>query len=396
MDDINSKKYDMSYIDDIITIGGNLKNKNKNKYLKFINENRKLKEHFLKESEKIVLYINDNKLENKHIQKGGNPLLFITLSAAAIAGLAYIMYKHNHRKHCHPEYPLIDVDTTPTPEDLLLKILPKSFISEYSGSDDILTNIYDKLKKIYIPFSFLNEDTVGKKILVETGKILSSIGADIVTFGEGGDVIISLLFTIKNIIEVLMQVVKSLSELLDDADALRFIYDILNINFTEGPVGVKCWIKYILDEYGSDSESYDLICSFFDSILDKLAAFIGNTVGTMIPDSAGLPGLLIPIIVAKARSGALKYVEKKVDHYYNKIPRRYHILIRNPKAFKKFLDKKILKKITQKIILKIAGKKRGTLIIKTIYRNTGLIALGIHKGFALIYSLTRILIECEK
>ena len=55
MDDINSKKYDMSYIDDIITIGGNLKNKNKNKYLKFINENRKLKEHFLKESEKALL-----------------------------------------------------------------------------------------------------------------------------------------------------------------------------------------------------------------------------------------------------------------------------------------------------------------------------------------------------
>ena len=400
MNNIIADKKTITFLEDIIAIGGN-KNimKRKDKYLNFINSDTELKKKFENESKKVInllnKYNNDIEYKNITVQHGGDPFFLISSGIAAVLGVLFVIYKHAKRPKCRLEYPIVDEDEVPTVEELIIKILPKSFVGKFTDAENLLKTIYLELKKISKPFNFLNEDTLGKKIGIESLKIVSSVAADVVTFGAGGDVIISFIFTIKNTIDLLMQIIKQIFDILENNQEIRFIYDILNINFTGGPFGVKCWIKYILDEYGSDSEVYGKICSFFDGILDKLATFIGNALGTMIPDSAGLPGLIIPIIVDKARSGALTYLEKKIDSYYKKIPKHYRVLIKHPKSFKKFLDKKIRKKSTLKVIFKLLGKKKGKQLIITLINNTEMFTHGIHKGFSLMYTLIRIFLECE-
>ena len=182
--------------------------------------------------------------------------------------------------------------------------------------------------------------------------------------------------------------------ILENNDATRFIYDIFNINFTSGPFGVKCWIQYILNEYGYNSPVYGYICNFFNRILDKLANFIGNAIGSMIPDSAGIPGLLIPIIINNLREKSVRVVEKKLKKYYKKIPKRYKALIQNPKSFKQFLDKKIRSKKVKGKLMSYLGNDNGYILYKNLYSNTGLFAFSIHKGFSLIFSLLDIIESC--
>ena len=131
------------------------------------------------------------------------------------------------------------------------------------------------------------------------------------------------------------------------------------------------------------------MCNFFNKIFNKLASFIGNTMGSMIPNSAGIPGILVPILLKNFKGGAIDVLESQVKKYYNKIPHTYKSMIKNPKLMKKFLDSKIKK-----------GKKflfgQTKDLANILFKNTYGFSYSIHKFMALIFSLFYILKICIK
>lgn len=361
--------------------------KRKHKYANFIMSNEKIKKLYLEDVKKIM----------PNIQIGGDLGVGIVLGSVALIGLAYAYYKliYKKKKHgCEEEYPIIDEKEIPEPYDIAIKILPKSFVEEHGDPRDVMQSLYNKIDKISSPLSILDENTTGEKIVVQGAKILTSILADVATVGAGGDVIVSLLFVIKNVLDLIKKLLDGVNKLLNDNNCARFIYDILSIDFRGGPKNVKCWIKYILDQYGRDLQAYEYICSFFDFILEELANLIGNMLGVSIPDFAGLPGLVIPMLIDKFKQGSLKYIEKKLDKYYRKMSKKHKALIRNPKAFKQYLNKKIKHKSFKKTIYKFLGKEEGKKLIIELLRITGPISHVINKGFALIYVMLIVARDC--
>ena len=118
----------LSYIEELEIIGStDYVNKRKNKYLNFIKDNDIAKKYFIDESKKI------NKYDG--VQSGGDPVFGIALGSIALVGLAFGIYKYVHRPKCKPEYPLINEDDVPTPLELIIKILPKSFINKFSNPE---------------------------------------------------------------------------------------------------------------------------------------------------------------------------------------------------------------------------------------------------------------------
>jgi len=93
----------LTYIKDLETIGStNYVNKIKNKYLKFIDNNKIAKKLFIKESSKINKFIRPN------IQIGGDAVFGIAAGSLALIGLAFGIYKYINRPKCDIEYPIIN------------------------------------------------------------------------------------------------------------------------------------------------------------------------------------------------------------------------------------------------------------------------------------------------
>lgn len=360
--------------------------KNKYKYLEYINNTPELRSLYKKT---CISLIKQNKIEQ---QKGGSAVVSgIFVGVSILAGVAAALYMWYHRKQCKLEYPLVDVNKIPSALDIILKICPKSWAAaarKYPPKKFLLSlrHKFDGMRSV---LSALNTDTMGKKIMVNTLHIVAGVGAAIATAGAGGDMLINMVFTIKSILDLIIGAIDGLIGILLDRDGIRFIYDIFSINFTDGPFGVKCWMEYILKSYGEGSKAYAVACKFFNMLVDKFANFIGNMMGSMIPDTVGLLSLIVPMIINNFQKGAFSFLERQLNKYYNRIPWDKRQLIEHPNLFKVYLDKKI--DTGQKILLGF-GKK----MFDALRRNTALFAISIHKFMAIMWSLIQIFITCGK
>ena len=231
----------LSKIDNVIT--------NRYIYYDFIKNNHDIKKQYKK------LYKKFSSVQNGQVAQDGGSATIVLGAIGSIAlssSLAYLLYKWYTRPVCLPSYPLVNKHKVPSISAILTKLLPSAWVKPYKGlqPDLIIKNIIGKINTVLGPLSFLKEDTTVKKIGVQLLKISASVGAAVATVGAGGDIIISLLFTIKNILETILAMVESFLEILNDSEAMRLLFDILNINFMDGPFGVKCWIKYVLHAHG--------------------------------------------------------------------------------------------------------------------------------------------------
>ena len=65
---------------------------------------------------------------------------------------------------------------------------------------------------------------------------------------------ISLIFAVESVIETIQSITQQLLTLVNNRDALRLLFDIFNIDFREGPFGVKCWINFVINAYGNEQQ----------------------------------------------------------------------------------------------------------------------------------------------
>jgi len=364
--------------------------KHKNKYHKFIKSNpliTKYHRHVYKNMRRVIEDNNKNTIIN---QTGGVsvPVVFGIGSGVALSlVIAYFIYRWVSAPKCKPTYPLSK--KTIDPIKLLSKVVPKSWLRGVRSSTEAVKISLDRINEMSKGLSFLNTDSTLKSIGVNVLRVTSSVALNVATMGAGGDVIISLLFTIKSVLDLMMTIVTSIVDVMRDTEGMKFIYSIFKINFLDGPFDVKCWVKYIVQEYGENSKVYKISCNFFDKILDKISRFAANALGSMIPNSSGLPAILIPILISSFREGALDMVEEKLDEYYEKIPEDIEIKIRKPRLMKKFLDDNL--KYANKLSLGL-----GENVFNMIMRNTWTFAYFIHKFFALVYALLFIFQNCTK
>ncbi len=360
--------------------------KNKYKYLEYINSDKQLRSLYKKTCLSLIKH---NKIER---QKGGSAVISgIFTGISILAGVAAAIYLWYNRKQCKLEYPLVNPKKIPTALDIILKICPKSWAvaARKYPPKKFLLSLRHKFDGMRSVLSALNTDTFGKKVIVNTMHIVAGVGAAIATAGAGGDMLVNMVFTIKSILDLIIGSIDGLIGILSDRDGIRFIYDIFSIDFRDGPFGVKCWMEYILKTYGEGSKAYAIACRFFNMLVDKFANFIGNMMGSMIPDTVGLLSLIVPMIINNFQKGAFTFLEKQLNKFYKRIPWDKRRLIENPSLFKAYLDKKIMS--GQKLLLGV-GKK----MFNSLRKNTALFAISIHKFMAIMWSLIQIFITCGK
>jgi hypothetical protein len=363
---------------------------NDKKLVQFINSNDIIKKYHTHLHKHFNKVLSNKSLTSTSLQTGGDmSTIFMGLSGMGLfLVLGYFIYIWTRSKKCKPEYQILQEHQYPTTIQFLQKIVPSSWLGNTDNTDLAISNLMKKINSLSTSLSFLDTDSSTlKSIGVNLLRITSSVALDVATLGAGGDIIISLLFTFKSVLDLIAAIVTHLNDVIQDKEAMRLLYDILNVNFLDGPHGVECWIKYIINEYGSDTNAYSVVCDFFHKIFDKLANFMGNAMGAMIPDSVGIPGMLIPLLIKKFESGAISVLESQIKKYYRKIPHDIQFMLRKPKILKKYLDKKI--KFASKFLFGMGKHLKNSLL-----ENTWGFAYSIHKFFALMFSLFYILKVC--
>jgi len=376
---------------DLYKINKNAMEYNIPRYEKFINSDRRIKRirNNLYTRALSLSKQSSNKYD-EHNQQGGDALAIgIGLGTMLMVSLSFLLYWWFTRKVCRPEYPLIDEETVPTIADILMKLLPKSWTKGIEGMDPVqyVLAVQRKVEQIAQPLSFLTAQTTGQEIGLGIGRVLVSAGAAALTLGAGGDLIISMIFTIKSVLETIVTVIRSLLKLISERDTLRILYDIFNIKFSDGPHGVKCWMAFIINEYGADSEVFSIVCGFFNDILDKLAEFAANALSSVIPDNVGLIGIIGPMIIDYAKKGLLTLLENQLNGYYDRIPADKQVLLEHPKLMKKWLDEQL--DFAKMIILGY-----GEQMFNVLKQFTGLFAKVISRMLAMVFSLIYIFISC--
>lgn len=362
---------------------------NRNKIMAFINGSeyaKKYHTHLCKHFNKVL-----TQQSHQLTQSGGDPtsIMVVIGSIGLVLAVGYLIMKMTKPPpKCKSEYQILQEGQYPSTIEFLEKIVPRSWLGDTENSEEAIYNLTHKLDGLSGALSVIDTDSsLIKSVGVNLLRITSSIALDVATLGAGGDIIISLLFTFKSVVDLVGTIITHLNDIIHDTEATRLLYDILNVNFLGGPFHVKCWIRYLLREYGSDTPAFQTVCAFFHKIFDKLANFMGNAMGAMIPDSIGIPGILIPMLIKNFKAGAINTIEAKINKYYKKIPRDIKIMLSKPRLFKKFLDKKI--KRGSKYLMGLGDGMADTLL-----DNTWGFSYSIHKFFALMFSLFYILKIC--
>lgn len=345
--------------------------KDGDKYLKNIKKHPELRKCHRVLTKKLKEFTKEELLRFKSsgYEQTGGSMSGIIITSLAIGSMslvsAYLLYLWMRPKKCKPSYEISINKKMMSLSEFIGCIIPISFIEKIDKlshetnktiTDDIefIKMIQDELKEVNKIFDYISEDkidkfgkhtpSITKKIKVRLFKITSSISAAIATMGSGGDEIISFLFTMRDAVDLISNVLDSILTIIKDEYSSKYLYDLLSIDFHEGSFGVKCRVKYISEQYKNVenmnlNSTYNVICTFFNVIEAKLEKFAANAIGTMIPDSIGLPEFIIPTLIDKAKPYALEYAENKLNELINKIPKEMQENIRDPKKLRNYLER---------------------------------------------------------
>jgi hypothetical protein len=356
-------------------------------YVELIKNNSEAKKEF----NKIIIEL--NKIINNNNQTGGALIIppgvilgGVVSSITLTAVVGFFIYRWFFAKKCRLEYPLYPDDRVPTIEDVIFKIFPKSWNGKGRHGMQLIKSMQRRVHGLFKYVSIFSAKSTMGSIAINAFRLTASVGATVLTAGVGTE-IINFIFTFKNVLEIMDDYLTEIVEISRNPEALRLLYDISNINFKDGPYGVKCWIKYILDSYETESPAYRLVCGMFRKLMNRIAEFIGNMISSMLPQLSGIPAILAPLIAKYAAKGGFMKIISTLDSYYNKVPYHMKYLIENPSKMKEYLDKHI--DLANRFLLGF-GKKP----FAVIKANTGFFAHGMSKMLAIIYAVMYLLVEC--
>jgi hypothetical protein len=259
---------------------------------------------------------------------------------------------------CKKSYPLVEDITEAS--DVLNALFPARIL----GSD----GYYTFLRALEIVKMFSPSTDMGK--LLETGiQAVVATGAAVLSLGLGGDMIVNAVFTVKKGIFFAIDIIQFIDYVLGtitipveqigdqpefeqnmqkiqniqlDPDAIRFIADLFNINFNDGPNGVKCWVDAIFKKYNMEGTNI-FLCQALMPLYFPLVEFIANFIGTSIPDV----GIVVIETLKKlmktnfGKSMGMNIVIKQLKRSYRRIPKKFRKMIENPAKFKEFIDSEL-------------------------------------------------------
>lgn len=268
--------------------------------------------------------------------------------------------QHNGGTFCWKKYKIIT--DTQDMEDVLSKLIPVSIIN-----GDVYTTIIELTEKISQLTPSTTTGYYSEKIL----QILTASGAAIVTLGAGGDMIVNLIFTIKNGLVFISKIIQLIDEVIGtvttqnngekviDPDAIKLISNLFAINFEDGVTGVECWVRAIMKNAKTEG-NYLFICDLLQRVYPSMVDFIANMIGTMIPD-AGVFVKEAIVYMMKKETGKriiIGQIIRLLIKNYNKIPRKYRKMIERPDDFEKMMTTEY--KTLQKILYDTFGDINNT------------------------------------
>lgn len=206
-------------------------------------------------------------------------------------------------------------------------------------------------------------------------KAIQTIGGTIATvlsMGGGGDMIVNSAFTIKHAITLLAKVITTIDEIsktmmtdneIDD-DAIRLVMDLLNMDFKDGPNGIKCWVEQIIRKYNTENSRL-FVCELVRKVYPNMVAFISNLIGSSVPDI----GIVVIHAVEKAmmtnfgKGMVMKGVIRNVRRQYNKIPQKFRKIIANPPLMSELIRKRL-----EPLLNYLNGEKSNKKTSKSFFR----------------------------
>lgn len=350
--------------DKIIQIYDNNKDKIDRKtclYYNYVKSNPSLYHTFKRVCKKIKQQYEINQQGGSVVVVGG--ITLASISMVSLIGVAAFLLYRMFKNKCATSYPMYPKDQDVTFKDLLYifvtpELFPKSlthdkntsvnkfnpfmqFMQEIGSYDKEIENMLLGLSVIEDAVNVIDPKSPIGKTLMKLVQTLVGATAAVATGGMGGDMIVGLIFTIKNAIAFLMRILSMVKYLMlfipklcsDEAtDFLHYVYDILNINFSGGPIGVKCQYEYIKSQYPQQKTLQLLFCKVFSQLYMSFTEFFGTMIASFIPDNANLVGIAITTILQSniTKNVAINLIIKQILKYYNKIPPNLRIILENP------------------------------------------------------------------
>lgn len=266
------------------------------------------------------------------------------------------LYMVFSRKTCSPEYPLVSHDEPITFQKLLYIFLPPDFIpkdelekppskimnkdlgkalenlmSTTDGANDQVVRVISILDKLDAVISVIDPESTFGQVGLRTLQTALGAIATIAGVGIPLDIIVNLIFTIKDAIAFVIKILNLISYIFKVLNQIcpaerevlmYYIYDILNINFETGPIGVKCQYDYIKQKYPTHEKLNLILCKLFAVVYMKFTSFLSNAISTSIPYNFGLVSHAIYLILKSgaAKNAAFSIITKKTMKFYNKVP----------------------------------------------------------------------------
>lgn len=239
------------------------------------------------------------------------------------------------------KYPLVE-DTTEISE-LLDKLFPPTILGG---------NVVDTIQQINNTVMKLSTESNLWYYIEKIIQAGASIGAAAGTAGAGGDMAVSLIFTIRHGVDMASRVVNTVFRFRDivfeereegmgvSTETVRFLGDLFNIDFRDGPDGVDCWVGQMFKQYNMDNMNV-VICQLLNEtrIYQKMTEFVGNFIGSMIPDA----GFLVSSFIIKFMSSnfgkrsMMRTIIKMLKKKYKKIPKSVRLIIQDPNKLDAFV-----------------------------------------------------------
>lgn len=381
----------------------------------------KYNSRYNKKQTKYKNHINDQ-IKNIN-QLGGQfpvfiPFIMSGISSSLIVGMviAYIIVKIFTKPSCRSIYPIsIDKDV-PEYKQIISNLIPKYVIEKYFPNFDnideqgIISSTTDFLNTFSVIISIISPKSVVGQLASQTVELAAGVAVTALEgLTAGATVVINYLLKAFNLLKDaigllfnLIEAILKIIETITDDVFKKLLNDILMIDFSNGPFGVKCWIEYIFSKYGYDNKFVETTCTIFNNILsmiyDKLIAFISKTISFSIPDG-GISGVLFAGIISLMKCTTYEFALLKLNQTYDKISYDNQILFERPPLMKKTLDsyikkaKKFIDFFDKKVVEKLS---KDISIYNFMSTNTEFFAFILNKMFAMVFAMMQVLSMCAK
>lgn len=196
----------------------------------------------------------------------------------------------------------------------------------------------------------INEALEIKELLRDVVRTALDAGAITLSGGMGGDTVVDIIFAVESSKEILKAVNDAINSANEIAQALKAA---MAANISSGPdsiyAAVENVIETIVENSDSATDTIENMSSKVEDLLSRLAASVGDWVATVLPDDAGLGGILVRETLQEIITKLGQNVFDFAKGAFSKLPTQAQNFIASPEAMANFLNE-----IANKIVVHLS------------------------------------------